>query len=69
MVALMPKTRNDADSKNAVQVEHYFISTMNFSEDLVFLREIECFVGMVHWFASISARISCEEWQDQSLLP
>jgi len=48
MVALMPKTRNDADSKNAVQVEHYFISTMNFSEDLVFLLEIECFVGMVH---------------------
>jgi len=45
------------------------ISSMNFSEDLVFLLEIECFVGMVHWFASISARISCEEWQDQSLLP
>ena len=45
------------------------ISSMNFSEDLIFLLEIECFVGMVHWFASISARISCEEWQDQSLLP
>jgi len=41
---------------------------MNFSEDHVFLFEIECFGGMVHWFPSISARISCEERQDQFLL-